>query len=64
VHATLPNSRHLVLRGQGHGVMGVACMPRLVGDFIARPEPARLDARCLDSVGYTPPFTGPHGWEP
>jgi pimeloyl-ACP methyl ester carboxylesterase len=64
VRATLPNSRHLVLRGQGHGVMGVGCMPRVLGDFIDRPEPARLDVKCLDAVGYVPPFTGAHGWEP
>jgi pimeloyl-ACP methyl ester carboxylesterase len=64
VAAMLPDARHLVLRGQGHSVMGISCAPRLVADFFARPEPARLDAKCLDSLGYTPPFAGAYGWDP
>jgi pimeloyl-ACP methyl ester carboxylesterase len=64
VAAELPRSRHLVLRGQGHGVMGISCAPRLLAAFLARPEPARLDAACLDSLGYTPPFAGAYGWDP
>jgi pimeloyl-ACP methyl ester carboxylesterase len=64
VRASLPQARHLVLRGQGHGVMGVSCVPRLLGEFMERPVPAALEAKCLDSLRDTPPFAGPYGWEP
>ena len=60
----LPNARHLVLRGQGHGVLGTGCTPRLLAQFLERPEPARLDARCIDALGYVPPFAGAYGWDP
>jgi pimeloyl-ACP methyl ester carboxylesterase len=60
----LPNGRHLVLRGQGHNVMGAGCMPRLMGKFVDTADARSLDARCLDRLIYTPPFTGSYGWEP
>ena len=60
----LPNGRHLVLRGQGHNVMGAGCAPRLMGRFIATADARALDAKCLDRLTYTPPFTGTYGWEP
>ena len=60
----LPHARHLVLHGQGHGVLGVGCTPRLLGRFLDRPEPAHLDAACIDALGYMPPFTGAYGWDP
>ena len=60
----LPSARHLVLRGQGHSVLGIGCTPRLMAQFLERPEPARLDARCLDALGYVPPFAGAYGWDP
>jgi pimeloyl-ACP methyl ester carboxylesterase len=64
VAGRLPDARHLVLRGQGHSVLGVGCTPRLLADFLQKPEPARLDAKCLDSLGYVPPFAGAYGWDP
>jgi pimeloyl-ACP methyl ester carboxylesterase len=60
----LKNGRHLVLRGQGHNVMGAGCAPRLMGEFIATADARRLDAKCLDRLIYAPPFTGTFGWEP
>jgi pimeloyl-ACP methyl ester carboxylesterase len=60
----LPNGRHLVLRGQGHNVGGVGCLPKLVGQFIESTDARKLDAKCLDTIGYVPPFTGFNGWEP
>lgn len=60
----LPNGRHLVLRGQGHNVMVAGCAPRLMGRFIATADARGLDAKCLDQLIYTPPFTGTYGWEP
>ncbi|MET0288891.1 MAG: alpha/beta hydrolase [Pseudoxanthomonas sp.] len=61
---TLPNARHLVLRGQGHNVITVGCMPRLLGSFLDTTDAKALDAQCLAKLPYTPPFTGFYGWEP
>ena len=60
----LANSRHLVLRGQGHGAMTVGCTPKLIGQFVEGLQPKALDAKCLDSLSYVPPFTSFNGWEP
>ena len=60
----LPNGRHLVLRGQGHNVIGVGCMPRLMAQFVDTADAKPLDAKCLAKLAYTPPFTGFYGWEP
>lgn len=64
VAAGLPNSKAFVLRGQGHGQMGVGCMPKLIGRFIETANAKALDGSCLESVSPTPPFTGFNGWEP
>lgn len=64
VASQLGNARAVELRGQGHSVLGVSCVPRLLGEFLERPEPANLDTSCLDALGYAPPFTGSYGWEP
>jgi len=61
---TLPNGRLLVLRGQGHNVFGVGCMPELMARFIATADAKSLDAKCLDNLAYTPAFTTFNGWEP
>ena len=64
VAKSLPNGRHLVLRGQGHNVIGIGCMPKLMGQFIDTADAGKLDAKCLAKLAYTPPFTGFYGWEP
>jgi len=61
---TLANGRHLVARGQGHNVLGAGCMPKLVAQFIDSADAKALDAKCLDTLPYTPPFTSYNGWEP
>jgi len=61
---SLPNGRHLVLTGQGHGTVQIGCMPKLIGQFIEKADAKALDASCLDSLGYVPPFTSFNGWEP
>lgn len=60
----LPQGRHLVLRGQGHNVIGVGCTPKLAARFIDTTDAAKLDAECLDRLSYAPPFAGFFGWEP
>ncbi|HZV23978.1 MAG TPA: alpha/beta hydrolase [Luteimonas sp.] len=64
VARALPNGRHLVVRGQGHNVIGTGCMPKLFAQFIDRADARTLDAKCLQTVPYAPPFTSFNGWEP
>jgi pimeloyl-ACP methyl ester carboxylesterase len=64
VLAGTPNGRHLQLRGQGHGTMGLGCMPKLLGKFIETADAKSLDVDCLDTLTYVPPFTSFNGWEP
>ena len=61
---SLPNGRLLVLRGQGHNVIGVGCMPRLLGSFLDTTDAKALDAKCLDTLAYAQPFTSYNGWNP
>jgi len=61
---TLPNARLLELKGQGHGLLPVGCMPRLLGEFIRTPDARALDARCLDALGPTPFFIDANGANP
>ena len=60
----LPNARWLDLKGQGHNVIGAGCMPKLFAQFIEKADAKALDAKCLDSLDYVPPFTSNNGWEP
>ncbi len=60
----LSNARHLVLKGQGHAVLGRGCMPKLVEQFIDHPDPRALDASCLDRLGPTPAFVDFNGAAP
>ena len=64
VAKSLPNGRHLVLRGQGHNVIGAGCMPKLFAQFLQTTDADALDASCLDDLAYVPPFTSFNGWEP
>ena len=64
VARTLPNAKAVVLRGQGHNVMGTGCMPKLIGKFIETADAKALDTRCLSTVAPVPPFTSFNGWEP
>jgi pimeloyl-ACP methyl ester carboxylesterase len=49
----LPNSKHLQLKGQGHGQIAVGCMPQVVTRFIASASVKDLDVKCLDNVAPT-----------
>ncbi len=62
--ATLPNARVLLAPGQGHGVIGAGCMPRLVVDFIQELKPRALDDRCLLQLGDVPAFIDFNGASP
>lgn len=64
VAKSLPNSRALVLPGQGHSVIGIGCMPKLFAQFIETRDAKKLDAKCLQRLQPLPPFAGAYGWEP
>lgn len=62
VLAGLSNARHIVGPGQGHGLAGVGCVPRLMRDFLDSLEPASLDTTCLEREQASPfflDFNGP-----
>lgn len=61
---TLPNARHLVLKGTSHTPINEGCMPRLFAQFIESADAKALDVTCLDRLAPLPPGTGLHGWEP
>jgi pimeloyl-ACP methyl ester carboxylesterase len=46
----LPNSKHLVLKGQGHGQVAVGCMPQVITRFVAAGTIKGLDVKCLDDI--------------
>lgn len=64
VASALTNARHLVLRGQGHNVIAVGCMPKLLAQFIQKADANILETGCLDSLRAPPPFVAFYGWEP
>jgi pimeloyl-ACP methyl ester carboxylesterase len=52
----LTNSVHVVGRGQGHGLVGIGCVPRVLRSFLEEPSPSSLDATCLERAPPTPFF--------
>jgi pimeloyl-ACP methyl ester carboxylesterase len=61
---TLPRGRHLVVRGQGHNVLPVGCVPKVYARFVDTADAKALDVSCLDKVPYAQPFVGFYGWDP
>jgi hypothetical protein len=39
-------------------------MPKLFAQFLETADAKALDGKCLDTLGYVPPFTSFNGWEP
>ena len=60
----LPNSKHVVVKVQGHNVMPVGCAPKIFARFIDSADAKNIDTKCLDTLAYVPPFIGFYGWEP
>jgi pimeloyl-ACP methyl ester carboxylesterase len=50
----LPNAKHLVLSGQGHGQIATGCVPRLAAEFITSASAADIDTSCVNLVGPAP----------
>jgi pimeloyl-ACP methyl ester carboxylesterase len=63
----LPNSRHLVVPGVGHGALGQGCVSRLVSRFLDDGSAANLDPSCIEQISRPPFFvssTGPRAGNP
>jgi pimeloyl-ACP methyl ester carboxylesterase len=52
----LSNSRHLIARGQGHGVAARGCLPTVIGDFVAAGRLDDLDTACMERLTGDPFF--------
>ncbi len=61
---TLPRARLLKLAGQGHGLLAVGCVPRLVEEFVRTLDARSLNAHCLDVLAQAPPFVDANGAGP
>ncbi|MCC7129736.1 MAG: hypothetical protein B6D39_09110 [Anaerolineae bacterium UTCFX2] len=58
----LPNSRSIVVQGQGHNVVFRGCLPWLMTDFIESASVEKLDLTCLEEITPAPfflNFSGP-----
>ena len=52
----LSNSAHVVGHRQGHGLVGVGCVPRILRSFLENPVPTDVDTSCLSREAPTPFF--------
>ena len=60
---TLPNSLHLVVKGQGHNMIYRGCLPRVAASFIQSGSVQGLDTSCLTAIQPMPffiNFSGPN----
>ncbi len=64
IAAGLAQARVLLAPGQGHAVLAIGCMPRLVAAFVRDRAPAALDDSCLQRLGDTPAFLSVNGAAP
>jgi len=55
VAGQLPNSRHVIAKGAGHGAGREACTSRIVAEFVASGSVAGLDLDCVAEM-RRPPF--------
>ena len=54
----------LLLAAQGHGLVNVGCVPRLLEQFVQAADPAAVDAHCLQALGETALFVDANGAGP
>lgn len=52
---TLPESRHFIVPGVGHGASAIGCVPRLIAQFLDAADATTLDGACVESQ-KRPPF--------
>ena len=61
---TLPNSKHFIAPGTGHGVLGTSCGMRIIKDFIDKGTADGLNTECLKLLKRPPFFLTPAGPDP
>jgi pimeloyl-ACP methyl ester carboxylesterase len=61
---SLSNARLLTAPGQGHSVIDVGCIPRLVNRFVESLDAKSLDAKCLQRLGAMPAYIDYNGAPP
>lgn len=61
VQSSLPNSKHLVLEGFGHGTLFTGCTAGIMGDFIDGGDLDALDTDCIGQFARRPFFVTPGG---
>ena len=59
--ATLPNARHVVVPGVGHGTSTRGCVPERIGEFFEAGSASGIDFGCVDELHRLPFFLGPAG---
>ena len=59
--ARLSNAVQVVGRGQGHGMLVVDCVQRLMAEFLDVDEASALDLGCVDRIRPFPIFTSRMG---
>ncbi len=58
----LPNARHIVVPGVGHGATPNGCVPKLIAQFIDEGSADALDAECVESLDRPLFFTSYTGY--
>jgi pimeloyl-ACP methyl ester carboxylesterase len=64
IETGLTNARHIIGENQGHGLVSVGCMPRLMQEFIASADPSAIDPACLADEPPMPFFLNFQGPNP
>ena len=62
--ARLTNAVEIVGRGQGHGMLVIGCVQRLMAEFVDTASPRSLDLACVDRIRPFPLFASRMGPAP
>ncbi len=62
--AGFANAVQVVGQGQGHGMLMVGCVPRLMAEFVETAKPGSLDLDCVERIRPFPLFTSRMGPAP
>jgi pimeloyl-ACP methyl ester carboxylesterase len=64
VEQDLPNARHVILSGEGHGAFLRGCVPGVVAAFLDAGTAASLDLGCVGRIRPSPVFLDGNGGAP
>src|SRR5699024_7331902 len=60
----MSDARQLVFKGQGHGLIEVACARHIMNQFIQTAKPDQLDTGCMKPMSSPVPFINFNGAAP